>query len=127
DFVNLKTLFCNNNQLTDLELKDRVDLQKLVCSDNQLSNSDFLNNLNEKSLTNLEISSNNFPTSDLTYLSKFANLEVLCSGNWRKKQIQKDIYNRFHGSLEHLQGLVKLKKLDIRNTDIDKGLEHLPE
>jgi len=35
--------------------------------------------------------------------------------------------NKFFGSLEPLKNLTKLKKLDISGTDIDSGLEYLPE
>jgi hypothetical protein len=35
--------------------------------------------------------------------------------------------NKFHGSLKPLQNLSKLKKLDICNTDVESGLEYLPE
>jgi len=35
--------------------------------------------------------------------------------------------NPFYGSLEPLQGMVKLKHLNISDTDLDKGLEYLPE
>jgi hypothetical protein len=35
--------------------------------------------------------------------------------------------NKFHGSLEPLKQMSKLKTLDISNTDLDSGLEYLPE
>jgi len=35
--------------------------------------------------------------------------------------------NYFYGSLEYLENLSKLRNLDISNTDIDRGLEYLPE
>jgi hypothetical protein len=42
----------------------------------------------------------------------------------------KDLYlgnNKFYGSLEYLKDLRVLKCLDITDTDIDSGLEYLPE
>ena len=45
---------------------------------------------------------------------------------YQKERYKNDIYNRFSGSLEPLKNLVKLKILEISNTDIDGGLEHLP-
>jgi len=44
-----------------------------------------------------------------------------------QKNFNQDIYNRFSGSLRPLQSLGKLKSLNISNTDIDSGLEYLPE
>jgi hypothetical protein len=43
------------------------------------------------------------------------------------ERIKKNTYNRFHGSLEPLKSLSKLKDLDISCTDIDFGLEFLPD
>ncbi|CAG8765914.1 252_t:CDS:1, partial [Ambispora leptoticha] len=44
----------------------------------------------------------------------------------KKERINKNIYNRFFGSLENLKGLTNLTELDINATDIDNGLEYLP-
>jgi len=38
-----------------------------------------------------------------------------------------EIFNRFNGSLSPLKNLSKLKTLHIENTNIDSGLEYLPE
>ena len=35
--------------------------------------------------------------------------------------------NNFAGSLEYLKGMSKLKKLVISDTDLDSGLEYLPD
>jgi Leucine-rich repeat (LRR) protein len=35
--------------------------------------------------------------------------------------------NNFYGSLEPLKNLSEIQELDIRDTDIDSGLEYLPE
>jgi hypothetical protein len=35
--------------------------------------------------------------------------------------------NKFKGSLESLQNMSKLETLNINNTDIDSGLEYLPD
>jgi len=51
----------------------------------------------------------------LEFLKPFINLEELSL-----------FYSSFYG-LEHLCSLTKLKTLDIRETDIDSGLEYLPE
>ncbi|CAG8769956.1 21505_t:CDS:2, partial [Racocetra persica] len=43
------------------------------------------------------------------------------------KHFNNNLYNKFHGSLEPLKKLIKLKDLHISNTDIDSGLEYLPD
>jgi hypothetical protein len=41
--------------------------------------------------------------------------------------IDKGNYNNFFGSLQPLQNLSRLENLAIWNSNIDSGLEHLPE
>jgi hypothetical protein len=49
-------------------------------------------------------------------------------GNLDKEKIFSQVaYNRFFGSLESLKKMNKLKTLEISNTNIDRGLEYLPE
>ena len=60
-------------------------------------------------------------------LSDFVNLKKLYLGTVKPKKIQQRIFNRFNGSLEPLRNLVELRNLSISNTDIDSGLEYLPE
>ncbi|CAG8483090.1 7399_t:CDS:2 [Scutellospora calospora] len=115
-FVNLKEFRCSNNKLTNLNLSSGNNLEKLNCYYNKLTNLNFLNNLNEEKLTVLSIGNNNFPESDLTPFSKFTNLEELYLGG-----------NNFTGSLKPLAGMTKLKKLTISDTNIDSGLEYLPD
>jgi hypothetical protein len=64
---------------------------------------------------------------DLTVFSKFINLERLMIGNSDKERIKEGIYNQFAGSLEPLKNLTKLYTLCIESTDIDSGLEYLPD
>src|SRR5207247_4099390 len=101
--------------LTNLVLSDCISLQKLNFPNNQFVNLDFLNNLNEKKITFLDIRDNNI-TSDLTLFSRFTNSEILKLGD-----------NNLAGSLKHLQGLNKLKVLNIENTNINNDLEYLPD
>ncbi|CAG8835943.1 26187_t:CDS:2, partial [Racocetra persica] len=113
DFVNLEKLDCSHNQITHLEITDCTNLKKLDCSNNQLTNLDLTNN---KKLEILDIRINNFSKKqDLTFLSHLVNLEI-----------GQGTCNYFTGSLEFLKNLNKLKKLDIDGTDIDSGLEYLP-
>jgi hypothetical protein len=69
---------------------------------------------------------NNNLEQDLTIFSKHTNLEALCIGN-RFVIIDGVIRNRFYGSLKPLKDLNNLKELHISNTDIDSGLEYLPD
>src|SRR5205085_310319 len=74
----------------------------------------------------LSLADNNIMEQGLERFSKFINLTYLPIGTNDEKKVTKGIYNRFHGSLEPLKNLSKLKVLDISNTDIDKGYEYLP-
>jgi len=70
---------------------------------------------------------NNFSESDLFSLNLKAKLKKLELGTGNREMIEKGLYNRFSGSLEHLADLKELTFLDIRNTDISSGLEYLPD
>ncbi|KLL02867.1 MAG: hypothetical protein MRECE_40c006 [Mycoplasmataceae bacterium CE_OT135] len=114
DFVNLEILYCYDNQLTTLNLTNCRQLKRISCSSNNLSDLKLPYSATEQ-LTSLNINNNNF-SGDLSLFSHLVNLEWLWIGN-----------NRFIGSLQPLQNLTKLKILDIRNTDIDSGLDYLPD
>ncbi|KLL03563.1 MAG: hypothetical protein MRECE_13c028 [Mycoplasmataceae bacterium CE_OT135] len=78
-------------------------------------------------MTRLNISSNNFHEQDLSMFGHLINLESLWINNNNQERINQGVYNRFKGSLEPLKNLNKLRELNISNTDIDSGLEHLPK
>lgn len=121
----LKILFCHNNKsLTKLDVSNNSKLVKLDCSDCNLTTLDLSNN---QQLERLYCYSNNFATSDLTTFSQLTNLKRLIIGNWEKDKINQNIYNRFTGSLQPLQLLINLEGLNIKNTDINDGLEYLPD
>ena len=124
DCPQLKTLDCSLNELEHLNLTNLEQLEEFACNDNNLTNLDFLSS-NLKKLTSLNISDNNLSERNLSIFSQFVNLENLLIGNEDEKKIK--IYNRFRGSLEPLKNLTKLKLLYISNTDIDSGLEYLPD
>jgi hypothetical protein len=126
NFVNLEKLDCSYNQLTNLDLSNCFNLQELYCSSNRLTNLDFLNKLNTEKLVSLYIDGNNI-SSNLIPFNEFVDLEVLGLGNNDQIRINQGIYNSFTGSLEPLQKLIKLRHLNISNTDIDSDLEYLPE
>jgi hypothetical protein len=66
-------------------------------------------------LSDFVINGNNLH-QDLFFLKEAVNLEELYLSN-----------NKLYGSLKYLKKMKKLKKLDIGDTDIDSGLEHLPD
>jgi len=113
-FTNLKALKCSNNQLTNLILPVNNQIKRLNCHSNKLTSLPI--NLNPETLTELNISNNNFSIQDLTIFSQLVNLETLSVSN-----------NQFTGSLAPLASLSKLKKLCIANIQIDLGLEYLSE
>lgn len=127
-FTNLESLSCRNQRISNLILSDCASLKIISCSDNQLTNLEFLNDLsNPEKLTNLDIHNNKIQLTDLTCFARFVNLELLWIGTSKKKNVEKGIINHFHGSLEPLKNLSKLETLSISHTDIDSGLEYLPD
>lgn len=134
DFTNLQKLNCENNYLTNLDLSNCKNLQLLKVSFNGLSNIDFLNSLpSPERLKVLHLSGNSI-YNDLTPFSHFTNLEELDLGSYgnysyhgESSEREKLMLNKFYGSLKPLQKLKQLKKLNISNSDIDSGVEYLPE
>ncbi|CAJ0866271.1 13983_t:CDS:10, partial [Entrophospora sp. SA101] len=126
DFVNLESLNCINNRLTILNVGACNKLRELYCKNNCLISINYPISNPEK-LTNLSIRNNNLPKQDLSAFSKFVNLKGLYVGNDEQEKIKQGINNHFVGSLEPLKNLTNLKILDISNTDVDSGLEYLPE
>ena len=126
DFTNLEELDCGQNQITSLNLNGLTQLEKLYCYDNYLTSFDY-SSLNPKKLTYLNISDNNLPAQDLSVFSKLTNLQLLWIGGNNESHFTQNIYNKFYGSLEPLKKLTKLEWLWIPETDIDSGLEYLPE
>ncbi|CAG8762294.1 26309_t:CDS:2 [Racocetra persica] len=124
DFTNLEEL---SNQLTTLDLSNLEQLESLYCSDNCLTQMPYIPN--PEQLVSLTISNNNFPSQDLSIFSQFRNLEWLEIGKDEREMIKQGIYNRFTfaGSLKSLKNLTKLKGLNISNTDINSGVEYLPD
>ncbi|WP_147411001.1 leucine-rich repeat domain-containing protein [endosymbiont GvMRE of Glomus versiforme] len=120
----LEALNINDNNLTNLSIESCVNLKKLDCWSNQLTKLNLSNNLK---LEDLRISDNNFSEQDLSFLSHLVNLKSLGLGNDQFAKFDQGIYNRFRGSLKLLQKMSELERLDISNTDLDSGLECLPE
>lgn len=110
----LKLIDCSENELTNLKLNNLPVLTIINCHNNPLIGFDFLTNC-WKSLTYLNFNGNSL-IGDLTPFSKFINCETIYLYN-----------NPLTGSLAPLQNLSKLKGLSIDNTQINSGLEYLPE
>jgi len=124
--LKISILDCHNNKLVSLAWDNLPNLAHLACSDNLLTKLD-LDKLEAKKLITLGLVNNNFPEQDLSCFNKFVKLEKLYLGANDKAKIQKDVYNRFSGSLGHLKNCTKLKELSIASTDIDSGLELLSD
>jgi hypothetical protein len=145
DFASLEALDCSFNQLTSLKLDNCRQLKRLYCENNQLTHLDCSNcnkltaigcgnnnletiNLPQQveQLVGLDVSNNNFE-QNLSVFEEMVNLKELRIENWKQEKIKQGIYNHFTGSLKPLQNLTKLERLNISNTDIDSGLEYLPD
>ncbi|CAH1761629.1 9935_t:CDS:10 [Entrophospora sp. SA101] len=100
------------HQLTTLDLSNCDNLERIDCSNNQLTQIKLPKG---EKLKMLHLSNNNL-SQDLFFLSGLVGLKELRLEN-----------NPFYGSLEPLKGMSKLEKLDISYTDIDSGLEYLPD
>lgn len=128
--LNLKTLYCFNNQLAELKIDKLTNLVHLDCRDNLLK--DLRLPSSAEKLTYLTVRNNDFSERDLSMFSHLVNLETLYVDNDslevdNQGKFDRKHYNKFEGSLEPLKSLTKLKVLNISNTDIDSGLEHLPK
>jgi hypothetical protein len=122
---NLRVLVCNNNLLCELVINDCPNLKILHCENNFLTELDL--SCNEK-LEDLILSDNDFSEQNLFFLSHLVNLYRLEIGNimnW--EEVNPDIFNCWVGSLEPLKNLTRLEILEISNTDLDSGLEYLPD
>ncbi|CAG8533348.1 1681_t:CDS:2, partial [Dentiscutata erythropus] len=118
----------SNNDITKLDVSDCYELEKIIVANNSLTK--LLNLprdiINPEKLTYLSMMNNNIHKITLNYFRNFYNLVELYIGTDDILKIEQGSYNRFHGSLKPLKNLMKLEVLDISNTDISKGLRHLP-
>ncbi|CAB4388410.1 unnamed protein product [Rhizophagus irregularis] len=146
DFINLEKLQCSKNKLTSLDISKNEKLIEIDCSQNNLISLDLSNCLNIKSVTSnynhlsdlkLFVANNetleylnlldNLFFQKLNCFGRLVNLKDLHVGNTDEGRIEQGIYNRFYGSLKPLKNLIKLENLSINDTDIDSGLEYLPD
>ncbi|GBC05711.1 hypothetical protein RclHR1_06390011 [Rhizophagus clarus] len=132
-FFNLEVLDIEGHKITALDISDcsqllylvvltNIDftgldkIEKIFCSGNKLANLDFLKTINPTNLITLRMDGNNFPARDLSCFTPFVKLERLYICN-----------NPFYGSLKPLRNLKDIKGIGIAGTNIDNGLEYLPE
>uniref|UniRef100_U9UZT7 Uncharacterized protein n=1 Tax=Rhizophagus irregularis (strain DAOM 181602 / DAOM 197198 / MUCL 43194) TaxID=747089 RepID=U9UZT7_RHIID len=102
--LNIRSVTANYNQLNDLKLSAA----------------------NNETLEYINLLDNSF-SQNLNCFGRLVNLNVLLIGNTDEIRIEQGIYNRFYGSLKALKNLIKLENLSINDTDIDSGLEYLPD
>ena len=82
-FRNLKTLYCNSNQLTSLDVSNNTALTRLDCYRNQLTSLDVSNNTAltrldcySNQLTSLDVSNNTALTHLYCYRNQLTSLDV---------------------------------------------------
>jgi len=121
----LTEINCPWNRIKEVKITNCPQISKLNFLSNYINVFSF-NSLNPERLTMLNLQSNNFASQSLSFLINFAKLEELYIGN-NETSIIEDTYNRFHGSLEPLKGMNNLRILNISNTNINDGVECLPE
>lgn len=126
EFINLEILNCSENKLTELDLHNLTQLEILVCRDNHLTNINYPFTNPEK-LFYLSIRNNNLQKQGLSVFDKFVNLKELWIGNDDKEKIENGMHNRFFGSLGDLRNMSDLEELYLNNTDLDGGVEYLPD
>lgn len=116
DFTDLKKLNCDQNKITKLDVSKCNKLKEITIHGNYYL-TDFLLPNNKEKLKVLDMRClYQLPAQDLTFFREFVNLEKLSIAN-----------TNFHGSLEPLKNLTKLRELDISHTEINEGLEYLSE
>ncbi|WNE40006.1 MAG: hypothetical protein GBAus27B_000073 [Mycoplasmataceae bacterium] len=125
DFVQLEELYCWGNQLTYLILPPNNKLRIIGCANNHLTDFDYTQ-LNPHICTDLRLFNNNLAPTDLAVFSPLVNLTILDIGN-ENDWVEQGQGNQFYGSLVALDNCPKLNYLAITNTNINQGLEYLPE
>ncbi|CAB4427326.1 unnamed protein product [Rhizophagus irregularis] len=114
--IEIEQFGCSDNHLTNLDFTGLNRIEKIFCCGCKLTSLEFLKTLNPVKLVTLRMNNNKFPAQDLSCFTPFINLERLCIVN-----------NPFYGSLKPLRDFTYLKEIGIANTDVDNGLEYLPE
>lgn len=111
------------NEVSEFSITNCPEISYLVIDNNLIASLDFLNGLSPEKLIRLAIEGNIFSPHDLTPFNRFINLEDLSLGGGYIQNRD----NHFYGSLKPLRKLKKLKFIDIHGTNVDSGLEYLPD
>ena len=120
-----KLIASGQNLEGDLDLSDFVELEKLDFSFNKLREIDFVSTIKHPNkLVFLDLRNNSFSSNKLEVFALFYQLEELYLGTTDLHRIFFNSYNNFYGSLKPLEDL---KRLCISNTEINRGLEYLPD
>jgi len=117
---------CSRNQLSKLTIDNCLQLESLNCSNNLLTSFDF-ESLRGKKLILIDLNNNRLSPRNLDELSTFISLESIDIGSDDQKEIKRGNYNHFNGSLKSLKNMTRLRYLNIEATDIEEGLGYLPE
>ncbi|WNE40890.1 MAG: hypothetical protein mread185_000347 [Mycoplasmataceae bacterium] len=119
-FYNLKSFSCPYNKISSISIRDCKDIEIIDCGFNLLKEIELPDS---NKIRVLMLHNNNLSRRSLSLFGSFINLETLRVGN----ELPKEKNNDFFGSLRYLRYLKNLKRLDIQSTNIDSGLEYLPE
>ncbi|CAG8787089.1 10898_t:CDS:1 [Dentiscutata erythropus] len=103
----------NKNLEGSLKLEGFSNLEVLNCSNNLLTDVDF-SDLDPEKIKEINLKNNQLSIRDLTCFSKFVNIQRI------------SVDSSFHGSLEPLKSLTKLRSITIAGTHINSGLKYLP-
>jgi len=112
----IEQINCSNNPLTNLKFVESNKIEKIFCSDSNLNNLEFLKSLDPTKIRTLRIGNNQFPAQDLSCFAHLTGLHRLFVENMP-----------FYGSLKPLKNLKELRGIGITGTNIESGLEYLPE
>ena len=123
-FSQLESLRIKKQFINKLVLTDCRNLEEVYAEDNLLK--EIILPQSVRKLDMVSLVNNNFYPQNLFCFSRLTKLRYLYLGTSDSDRIRNNIYNRWNGSLVHLQNLIRLRDLDINATDVDSGLEFLP-
>ena len=105
-FINLKTLSCNNNKLTRLDISNNIFLTNLECDENELSNLDVSKNTKLESLS--------FNVNHLTSIDLSNNPKLISLSCYRNQLTSLDLSNNFGMKLLSI-GINHLTTINLAN------------
>lgn len=125
----VKEIKASNQRLEgNLDLSDFVNLERLEFFFNELTEIGFINTIKHpEKLVYLDLRDNLFLPSKLEIFADFYQLKELYLGTITEFRIIFSDYNQFYGSLKPLENLKKLEKLCVKNTEVNRGFEYLPD